>query len=256
MIVQPDAHILNACKALFGPATSVSPSFLLSLKPRTVKTAFRKKAMETHPDLFTNHDPQVQRLQAEMFRVVNNAYEIMRRYCERRDRRYSRAVLRAPDPARRPAPATTQHFRVDEQGWLYQGVVPERRLEIGRYLYYRGSIPYHILLRALAWQMRQRPAMGIIARQWGWLNDEQIRSILGLRTADGRFGQRAMRLGLLSSYQARILLGYQRTLQKKLGQYFIEHGYLTRTEIELLAADLNRHNARFPIASVTDWTVS
>jgi len=263
MSVHLDASIQNACKALFGPDTCVSAAFLLSLKPNTIKTAFRKKAKETHPDLFTSQEPGVQRRQAEMFRVVNNAYDIMRRYCERRDRSRHNAFRRASNPASRPAPppppprpartAKTRSFRVDDHGWLYQGVVPHRRLEIGRYLYYRGVIPYHVLLRALSWQMRQRPALGVIAKQWGWLNDDQIRIILGQRSVASRFGQRALQLGMLSSYQARLLVAYQRTLQKKLGQYFVEHGHLTQKEIDGMVADLNRHNALFPLSGVADW---
>jgi hypothetical protein len=262
MVIQPDANIVNACRALFGQETCISPSFLMSLKPNTLKTAFRKKAKESHPDLFAAHGIHVQRTKAESFRAAAEAYDIMRRYCERRDRmrvhahrRQSNAATRPVRPA--PEPAATRTFRVDEQGWLYQGVVPERRLEIGRYLYYRGRIPYHVLLRALAWQMRQRPTLGAIAKSWGWLNDDQIRAILGLRSSGSvRFGQRALHLGLLSSYQARILLSYQRTLQKKLGLYFVERGHLTQAEMDGVVDDLNRHNARVPLSLVADWRKS
>ena len=268
MLDRPEANVLNACRTLFGTEAAVSPEFLLSLKPNVLKTAFRKKAKETHPDLFTAHDPQVQKRQAELFRVVNEAYDIMRNYCERRDRAGARVVRgRARSSAPRPAqaaPAQARHsagrgtksFRVAEEGWLYSGIVPERRHEIGRYLYYRGRIPYHVLLKALSWQMRQRPALGIIAKRWGWLNDAHISAILGHRGTPHLFGQRALHLGLLSSYQARLLLAYQRTLQKKLGQYFVQRGYLSREEMEQLAADLNTHNARFSYAAVADWRAS
>ena len=78
VLATPDANVLNACRTLFGTEAAVSPDFLLSLKPNVLKTAFRKKAKETHPDLFTFHDPHVQKRQAELFRVVNDAYDIMR----------------------------------------------------------------------------------------------------------------------------------------------------------------------------------
>ena len=263
MLDTPEANILNACRTLFGTDAAVSPEFLLSLKPNVLKTAFRKKAKETHPDLFTAHDPQVQKRQAELFRVVNEAYDIMRVYCDRRDRTGARAIRGRHRPAAaRPAEArqrggsATRSFRVAEEGWLYTGAMPERRHEIGRYLYYRGRIPYHVLLRALSWQMRQRPALGIIAKRWGWLNDGHISAILGHRGMPHLFGQRALHLGLLSSYQARILLAYQRTLQKKLGQYFVQHGHLLQEEMEQLVADLNAHNARFSYAAVAEWRAS
>jgi len=267
VLATPDANVMNACRTLFGTEAAVSPEFLLSLKPNVIKTAFRKKAKETHPDLFMAHDPRVQKRQAELFRVVNEAYDIMRKYCELRDNagvrghgrarsHASRPVYAAPTQTRRRAGSATKSFRVTEAGWLYQGVVPEHRHEIGRYLYYRGCIPYHVLLKALSWQMRQRPALGIIAKRWGWLNDRHISAILEFRGMPRLFGQRALHLGLLSSYQARILLAYQRTLQKKLGQYFVQRGYLSRVEMEQLVADLNRHNVRFPYATVADWRAS
>ena len=267
MLATPDANVLNACRTLFGTEAAVSPEFLLSLKPHTLKTAFRKKAKETHPDLFTAHDPKVQQRQSELFRVVNDAYDIMQKYFDGRDkagvRIHGRARQQGPRPAqaapasaRRRAGAATKTFRVVEEGWLYTGIVPDRRHEIGRYLYYRGCIPYHVLLKALSWQMRQRPALGIIAKRWGWLNDNSINAILGFRGMPRLFGQRALHLGLLSSYQARILLSYQRTLQKKLGQYFVQRGFFSREEMEQLVADLNQHNARFPYAAVADWKAS
>ena len=255
VLATPDANVLNACRTLFGAEAAVSSEFLLSLKPNVIKTAFRKKAKETHPDLFTFHDPRVQKRQSELFRVVNEAYDIMRSYCECRDHagvRNRARVRTAPTRSPHRAGSATKYFRVAEAGWLYRGVVPEHRHEIGRYLYYRGNIPYPVLLKALAWQMRQRPALGIIAKRWGWLDDNHIHRILGFRGMPRLFGQRALHLGLLSSYQARILLAYQRTLQKRLGQYFVDRGYLLRDEMEQLAADLNQHNARFPYAAVAD----
>lgn len=267
MLATPDANVLNACRTLFGTEAAISPEFLLSLKPRVLKTAFRKKAKETHPDFFMAHDPRVQKRQAEMFRVANEAYDIMRKYCELRDNagirihsrsrtRASRSVHTAPTHTRPSAGSATKTFRVTEAGWLYQGAMPEQRHEIGRYLYYRGCIPYHMLLKALSWQIRQRPALGIIAKRWGWLNEKHISAILGFRGRPLLFGQRALHLGFLSSYQARILLAYQRTLQKKLGQYFVQRGFLSREEMERIVADLNQHNARFPYATVADWRAS
>jgi hypothetical protein len=242
VLATPDANVLNACRTLFGADAALSNEFLLSLKPNVIKTAFRKKAKETHPDLFSAHDPLVQKRQTELFRVVNAAYDIMRNYCERRDR--PRRPVRARPP--RSTTAATPSFHEDETGWRYRGTVPERRLEIGRFLYYRGGIPYHVLIKALAWQMRQRPPVGTIARQWGWLNDGTVRAILSHRGQPHLFGERAQQLGFLSSHQARILLAYQRTLQKRLGRYFVEHGHLTHDEMERLAAELRRHNARYP----------
>jgi hypothetical protein len=252
MFAQPDAHIRNACRTLFGPETAVSHEFLHSLKPNLLKTVFRKKAMETHPDFFTRHDPVLQRKQTELFQVVNKAYEIMRGYCERRDRERARNYVQRPAAPRTPA-STRPTPLLTDNAWIFRGTVPERRLEIGRYLYYRGRIPYQELLLSLQWQMRQRPSIGAIAKQWGWLDDRTIHTILSYRGMPRLFCQRALQLGILTSYQVRILLAHQRKLQQKLGQYFVDHCLLSYQEMEQMVSDLDRHNMRFPFSSVADW---
>lgn len=245
MLAYSDTNILDACRTLFGATICASPEFLLRLKSTDVKSAFRKRAKETHPDLFVVHDPAAQRKRADTFQVVNEAYDIIRKYCERRDRVTTGAQLRS---RRRKSASATPSFHVDNRGWRFRGVIPEQRLEIGRYLYYRGCIPYRTLIKALAWQMRQRPAVGAIAKQWGWLNDNTIRAILSFRGRPHRlFTERAQQLGFLTAHQARLLLAYQRTVQKRLGRYFVEQGHLSHEEMEILAADLRRHNARFPL---------
>jgi len=252
MLAHPDTNILDACRTLFGSDSRISPDFIIHLKASDIKSAFRKRAKETPPDLFTAPDPAVQQKHSELFRVVNDAYDIIRKYCERRDKAEAWKRGRPKRERRHDPAAATPSFRMDNNGWRYTGAVPERRLEIGRYLYYRGCIPYHALIKALAWQLRQRPAVGVIAKRWGWLCDRKIFAILTQRGKPKLFGERAQELGYLTSYQARLLVAYQRTIQKKLGRYFVEHGLLRHDEMESLAADLRRHNARFPLRNRTE----
>ena len=42
--------LFKACESLFGTEIDISIEFLRYLKPAGVKAAYRKKAMETHPD--------------------------------------------------------------------------------------------------------------------------------------------------------------------------------------------------------------
>jgi len=42
--------LLNACRILFGPAVQLSIDFLRDLEPSKLKSAYRKRAFETHPD--------------------------------------------------------------------------------------------------------------------------------------------------------------------------------------------------------------
>ena len=42
--------LLQACATIFGPEIKVSDDFLEYLQPVGIKTAYRKRAFETHPD--------------------------------------------------------------------------------------------------------------------------------------------------------------------------------------------------------------
>jgi hypothetical protein len=44
------AELFQACETIFGPEVKVSIDFLEYLQPTGIKTAFRKRAFETHPD--------------------------------------------------------------------------------------------------------------------------------------------------------------------------------------------------------------
>ena len=49
-IILPGKQFLRSCRILFGPEVQITPQFLGYLQPAGVKTAYRKLAMETHPD--------------------------------------------------------------------------------------------------------------------------------------------------------------------------------------------------------------
>ena len=68
--------LVRACQILFSPEKSFSLSFVKSLDASILKNAFRKKALETHPDrakaLGREEDEQ-----ANLFRQVIHAYEVL-----------------------------------------------------------------------------------------------------------------------------------------------------------------------------------
>jgi len=53
-----------------------------------------------------------------------------------------------------------------------------------------------------------------------------------------------MGLGLLSPFQVKTLLFFQRSQQERLGQYFVVHQLLSKDNLERFVADLQEHNAR------------
>jgi hypothetical protein len=228
-----DTIIVDACKTLFGREANITRDFVQSMGYDDLKSAFRKKAFETHPDLHISTDAFVQRKQTDIFMGVRTAYDVILNHFEKRGKSLREGTM----------PKTTNKTS-DCGDKCTTGVVPPRRLEIGGYLYYRGCIPYPELIKALAWQKRQRPIVGVIAKQWEWLTDEQIRAIVSFRGQPRLFGDRAVHLKFLTPFKVRTVLAYQRTQQKKIGQYFVENGLLTEKKIEQMVEELKRHNAQ------------
>lgn len=241
-----ELSLFEACRTLFGPDLRPSREFLFYLQPEGAKAAFRNKAKQTHPDLFAHQEATHHRHHTERFQDLTRAYEILCDFLKDRDRFRGTARPRPYRPSPPPRPKREQPTQAKQRpnGTYYQGLFPSHPLELGHFLYYSGLIPYQSLIAALVWQRTQRPSIGQIARTWGWVNDSTLQKILTYRGPYCRFGQRAIRLGILSSFQVRTLLRYQRTLHRRIGEYFVEQGFLETEQIEKLVQDLHQHNAR------------
>ena len=70
----------------------------------------------------------------------------------------------------------------------------------------------------------------------------KVTQILGHRSQAVRFGKKAIELGHLKPHQVEALLNYQRTLQKRIGQYFVEKGLLSDAEANRISQQLTKHN--------------
>jgi hypothetical protein len=241
--------VLQACRTLFGLEPSICRGFLHTLQPRGARSAYRKKAKETHPDLFHNRDHAVQQNQSSLFRELREAYETLNRFFKEREEglwgpsEYSEPLTRkTPFHHHQERPSGPQAVPKKNRNDFYGGPVPFRVLDIGRYLYYSGVISYWSLIEALTWQRKQRPLIGHVAIRWGWLNSDRITQITASHSINDRFGERAVRLGLLTSFQVNTILYYQRMLQERLGPYFVQKHILTAEQLELLANRLTKHN--------------
>ena len=246
-----EAQVAEACKTLFGSDIVVRRSFLLYIQPSGAKSAYRQKAKETHPDLFAGADPHQQKRQALLFIEILKAYDVLNAFFKLRDEGLWKEVKKAAAPrpqraaAKQPEAAHKQPPKPSERTTqFWEGGIPFRPLEIGRYLYYSKRISYQALIDALVWQRNQRPIIGDIALRWGWLTTGAIDRITQFSGLSGRFGEKAVGLGLLSSFQVKTLLFFQRSQQERLGQYFVVRQLLIRDDLERFVADLQEHNAR------------
>lgn len=244
-----ESEVLQACRTLFGSDVTICSGFLFYLQPEGLKSAYRKKAKETHPDLFSNHAPHVQKTQASRFREVVRAYEIVSRFFQQREGGVWRAARRMHATRRssekrqtgRAKPHTRTHTSTST---FSQRTVPFRPLRIGHYLYYKELITYRALIDALVWQRKQRPVIGDIAIRWGWLDTAAIERVIRTKNGLGLFGERAMDLGLLSAFQVRVLLNFQHSQQERLGAYFVKKNILSEETVDALVRELREHNAQ------------
>lgn len=235
------SSLFAACRVLFGPEVNLSEEFLDYLQHGGVKTAFRQKAKETHPDAISQPVICTGGGNADRFRKVAEAYKLLTVYIEERERSPIKAKRRCATSADNEI--KRYHAPISEQ-YYYQGCIPARPLQLGRYLYYRGVISYQTLVTAIVWQKRTRPTLGRLAMEAGWLTGKDVNAIESSRLT-GRFGERAVRMGLLKPIQLSTLLLRQQALNRRIGDYFVDCADLSRRDLERLVMEMQRHNMRF-----------
>ncbi|HEY6107078.1 MAG TPA: J domain-containing protein [Anaeromyxobacteraceae bacterium] len=223
----------KAGELLFGPGFEPPGDLGGESWQREVREAWRRRALETHPD----RAAALGRDEREMAREFQALLEAYRTLCPSGE---------APDETVRPAPAPPRRPSRPPVDHVHRGGLPRRTLLFAEYLYYSGRVSWRNLVEAVAWQRRQRPSIGRIAVEWGHLDDGQVREVLAARRGGAKpFGECAREMGLLTGAQLLALLGRQRRLQRRIGEYFVEAGILGHGDVPALEADLLAHNARF-----------
>jgi len=231
-------EVSEACKVLFGPEVEASVDFLKYLQPEGLKSAYRKKAFETHPDC-SNAFQKEERYINDPFIEATLAYKKLL------------PLVGGNTPFQlegRPKKSgyyqkTTQRKKDFSQP-AYSRSIPNRKLLIGQFLYYSGLISWQTLVDAIVWQRRQRPRIGEIALEWRMLTDMDVKRILRWKGLNEKFGERAVLLGYISRFELMALLGKQRTLKYPIGEYFVRHKILHTRDIEFMVERHRTHNEK------------
>jgi len=258
-----EGELLRACRVLFGKEVQASRDFLGYLQTSGVKAAYRRRALETHPD----RAGFAKGVGADRFAVVHRSYEALMDYISTRER--GTAFIHKGSPASRPTVKTNPSYRrprsrghsaskggragsgfgagnifreSSSPAKLYKGPIPKRKLLFGHYLYYSGLTSWQTIVQALIWQRSKRPKIGELGRRFGWLEDGDILKILRGRTINDTFGRSAVALGLLNESQLRLLLARQKRLQKKFGAFFVANDLMSARDIDTLLRRFQRHN--------------
>lgn len=235
--------LLNAYHVIFGSTGGVSVDIFRHLHPSALKTAYRKKAFETHPDrsLIVG---KMENDMSDCFVELTLAYETLQSALKGfrlNDYRYDDRIQK------KGRKRTTNAFSHNDAGdFFYKGHLPKRKLLLGQFLYYSGMVSWKMLIDAISWQKKQRPSIGQIALKWGILSEYDIQAILNQRilerSFDKRFGEYAWIKGYLTSFERLALLGKQRMLQRPIGEYFVEKRILPAGNIDKIIEKLWSHN--------------
>ena len=234
--------LFRACESLFGTEIDVSVEFLRYLKPTGVKAAYRRKAMETHPDrsIIIAGKPD---FMEKRFKEINLAYQMLQEFLAH-PWKYSLDEKGKIYERRQSAPRPSSHAKPTQTKTepLYAGLMPSRKLLFGQYLYYSGHISFPTLIKAIVWQRLQRPTVGAIAVSWGWMEGSNILDILRARRYGEKFGDCALRCGYLSRPQIMHLLDKQRKVQPRIGKYFVEQNIMPSHQIFQYIVAMQMHN--------------
>jgi hypothetical protein len=231
-------EVSEACRVLFGPEIEASVDFIKYLQPEGLKSAYRRKALETHPDrsnIFQEDGPNMNDRFIEATLAYNKLKPLVGGNIPFRvENRPGRTKNRRKTAKRNPNSGFSHGHR--------PGSIPKRKLLIGQFLYYSGIISWQTLVDAIVWQRRQRPRIGELALGWKMLTAMDIQRILRWKRLNEKFGERAVLLGYLNRFELMALLGKQRSLKFPIGEYFVRHNILSEEEMKLMIQKHQSHN--------------
>ncbi len=221
-----DSDIVNACQILFSPfGNKCSVDFVKSLNTSALQKAYRRKALETHPDRCEALGVDKTVLN-EKFRIVQTAYEVLKPVT-------SGALVSTPQQKNSTRPES-----------FFSGSIPLTRLLLGQFLYYSGAISWSTLIDAISWQRRKKPLYGRIAKDWGMLSSEDILTIVTSKKHSEKIGEYAREKGYLSLFQHLAIIGKQKKSHTLFGEYFIGKGLFSRRQMEYMVQKTCEHNKR------------
>ncbi len=249
-------EVVRAGRVLFGPAFAARGRWRDGLR-----SAFRRRALETHPDRALALGRDAAELSSE-FAAVADAYRALSELrvvppppprAPPRPRPRPRQPW--PQRARRPSAPAAPSARTASSAPAAPfaptppSAIPPRRLRLAEFLYYSGRVPWSAFIEAIARQRRERPPVGSIAVGFGFLTSAEVTELLARRLADAAyqvpFGEYAVQEGYLTPFQLLATLARQLRLQRPIGQYFVEQGLVGEPELDALRRRMYAHNLRW-----------
>ncbi|MCU0822016.1 MAG: DnaJ domain-containing protein, partial [Spirochaetes bacterium] len=261
-------EVKNAFVLLFDGSFIPTIDIIKKINPDEIKSAYRKKALEFHPDraiLLGKNENEM----SEDFKEINVAYDRLRLFLN--ENRFYFTNINTPrskngfqnNTAERKnyynktytyagsdnsASRENKHQQRNQTGGSRQTAqsysLPNAEILIGQFLFWCKVITWKSLIEAIVWQRNQRPLFGEIARNWNILSDNEIRTIITEKNVTDRIGDYAFKKGYISQFEHLAIIGRQRSLQRPIGEFFVDNGYLSFETMEAMAAEHRRHNIK------------
>ncbi len=241
MAIRINKHAFSrACSVLFGPDLPRLESLQTPEWQRDLKAAFRRRLLETHPDLAAALGRPAEELTLQ-FLEATRAYEWLAPLAVADDE------LVFHEPAA-PSAGTPVERATTARPVFYRAPPPQRKLRFAEFLYYSGLISWQAMVDAVGWQRRQRPRLGAIAVSWGYLSRDALDDLLLLRremrAMHVPIGEFALLQRVITPYQLLALVRRQRALQPAIGVRLVEKGAIAASDMPLLLSKQREHNAR------------
>lgn len=234
-----EEKLLRACSVLFGSHLSITLPFLDYIQLSGVKTAYRNRVKETHPDVITKRAASA--AYTHDFLIVRESYEQLCHYLSQRNTLPSQPDDTAcSNPKSTPSP--NQHCSSPPWRQKMGPSLPARKLMFGEFLVYRGFCEWNEVMAALTGQRQKRPRLGKIGCDFGWITTQDIFTIFHHLRPGARFGETAVRIGLLTQQQLERLLRHQMIRQPKIGQVFLQNNLLSQKQLQEMLWHLSKHN--------------
>ena len=234
-----EKNLLRACRLLFGPQVSVNHDFLFYIQLQGVKSAFRRKALITHPDRSVlSGCPEKNPVH---FIKALSAYKQLADFIDKRERGVYSSASKT-NMVQPQEPVGKDHDTGYNKRY-YSGIMPHRPLLFAEYLYYSGIITWESFIKALVWQRRLKSRFGEVACRLRYLSKKQICLIIKQQRFNEKIGYAAFRMNFLNRFQVQSILWHQTVSQKRIGTYFVETGIFTNEKLQELLSDHKRHNA-------------
>ena len=258
--VVAEQELIRSCEIIFGSELTISREFLEYLQISGIKSAYRKRAMETHPDRAATEGEAVQRQRNTLFHSVQEAYENLIVYLDAKERGYQlpQPDLRTawpqytpprptpPKPAHRPQAARPrqqppprakyQTHQKQEPPKAKPGFQQETRQHAAFWnteSLYQGPLPNRRLL------------LGHFLYYSGLINWRTIiQALVWQRTERPRLGELGQRFGMLNEQEVLHILRNRPPLVP-FGRSALDMGLLSAPQLQMLVFHQKRLQRKF-----------